>query len=232
MPIGRTRQVAAALVALLALAASACSSGHPAASDAGKAVRSASVTARSPAASSSPSPSSSAAEITSGGGLIWPPFGKNAIVEISSYLPADPSLRQAVIAAKNFQLAFLYAEYTGGQDNQWQQYVGSQALVQQVGQGLSQPDVTTESYTGTIVISDMNASIVQGGASVGQCWNDAGASNTSLSTGAVLPASEQNTTDENYLFQVYELEMYGGQWKLSDITPPMYYPTASWCKPS
>jgi hypothetical protein len=225
MTTRRTRQVTAALAALLTLAASACSSGHAATGGAAKATHS-------PAASSSPSPSSSAAEITSGGGLVWPPFGKNVVIDMSSYLPSNPALRQAVIATKEYLLTILYSDYTGGQDHRWQQYVGSQTALQQRDQVNSQPDVTTESFTGTVVIWAMTANISQGVAYVDECYDTAGAFNTSLSTGAVLPASEQNTTDENYSYQSYELEMYGGQWKLSAFGPAIYYPQASFCKPS
>jgi hypothetical protein len=232
MTTRRTRQAAAALAALLALAAAACSSGHSSTGDAAKAVRSAARAAHSAAASSSPSPSSSPAEITSGGQLIWPPFGKNAVVEISSYLPSDPSLRQAVLAVKDFLLAILYSDYVGGQDQRWQQYIGSQAVLQQLDQVNSQPEVTTESWTGTVVLWGMEANINQGTAFVSECFDTAGSLNTSLTTGAVLPASEQFTTDEHYSYESDELEMQGGQWKVTDIPPAIYYPAASFCKPS
>lgn len=226
-----TLPVAAALAALLALAASACSSGHTATGTAAKAQPSAVHATHSPAASSAPSPSSSPAEITSGGGLSWPPFGKNVVVEMSSYLPADPALRQAVIVTKDYLLAITYSDYTGGQDTRWQQYTVGHAL-QVMNQVNSQPNISTESFTGTVLIWQMSASISQGVAHVNECLDTAGALNTSLSTGAVLPASEQFTTDQNYQYQDFELQMYSGQWKISDFGPSTNYPTASFCKPS
>src|SRR6185437_5907264 len=43
--------------------------------------------------------------------LHWPPFGHGVHIAMPGWLPADPHQAPAVIAAKNFLLAFLYAEY-------------------------------------------------------------------------------------------------------------------------
>jgi hypothetical protein len=47
-----------------------------------------------------------------GGALARPPFGRNVRVEMSGWLPASRRQARAVIAAKNFELAYLYSEYT------------------------------------------------------------------------------------------------------------------------
>ncbi len=43
-----------------------------------------------------------------------------------AWLPADRGEVPAVITAKNFLLAFLYAEYKGNQDRRWAIYVTGQ----------------------------------------------------------------------------------------------------------
>ena len=63
------------------------------------------------------------------------------------WLPADRGEAPAVVAAKNFLLAFLYAEYRGNQDDRWTKYV-SGAVLGALKANLSEPSVTTESFTG------------------------------------------------------------------------------------
>ena len=49
-------------------------------------------------------------------GDVMPPFGKNVHIDMTTWLPANASLAQAVLTDKDYELAYLYAEYTGGQD--------------------------------------------------------------------------------------------------------------------
>src|SRR5439155_4596195 len=51
------------------------------------------------------------------------PFGSNVHILMPAWLPADRGEVPAVITAKNFLLAFLYAEYKGNQDHRWAIYV-------------------------------------------------------------------------------------------------------------
>ena len=81
------------------------------------------------------------------GPLEWPPFGRHVHIVMPGWLPADPGEAPAVIAAKNFLLAFLYAEYRGNQDDRWTGFA-SGAVVGALKANLSQPSVTTESFTG------------------------------------------------------------------------------------
>src|SRR5262245_50847652 len=71
-------------------------------------------------------PSSSRLAQTASQRVTWPPFGSNVHVIMTDWLPVDRSEVPAVITAKNFLLAFLYAEYKGNQDRRWAIYVSGQ----------------------------------------------------------------------------------------------------------
>ena len=46
-------------------------------------------------------------------------------IDLTTWAPSSASQAQAVLTDKNYELAFLYAEYTGGQDTAWTSYVSS-----------------------------------------------------------------------------------------------------------
>jgi hypothetical protein len=171
----------------------------------------------------------------SGVSYVMPPFGKNVHIEMTSWLPANAAEAQAVITDKDYELAYLYAEYRGGQDQSWLSYVSSmmQSAVQQ---SLRASDVTTESFTGTISYFDMNVipdPLVRGDLDVSSCFDNAGSSNTNLSTGAVLPNT--GSPDSHYVRITDELRKdSGGQWQVVSSLPAVYYPDgeAAACKPS
>src|SRR5258708_21597845 len=73
----------------------------------------------------SPAATTSGAPQAGADSLVMPPFGKNARIVMSPWLPVSAGEARAVITAKNFLLAVLYADYTGGQDHRWLAYVGS-----------------------------------------------------------------------------------------------------------
>jgi len=164
-----------------------------------------------------------------------PPFGKNARIVMTPWLPASTTEAPAVITAKNFLLAVLYADYTGGKDHRWLVYVGSSLVRNGMTSTLAAPSVTTESFRGTIRIWRMSAVLGTYGKntiSVTECFDSARALNTSLSTGKVLPAGQQNTTDQNYYSNTDVLARNGsGQWTVISIPPTIYYPEALECKP-
>ena len=58
-----------------------------------------------------------------GNSLTMPAFGKNVHVTMTNWLPPNASEAQAVLTDKNYELAYLYAEYTSGQDQSWMAYV-------------------------------------------------------------------------------------------------------------
>jgi hypothetical protein len=175
---------------------------------------------------------SSAGGVT-GVAYVMPPFGKNVHVEMTSWLPASTPQAQAVLTDKDYELAYLYAEYRGGQDQSWVSYVSPvmQAAVQQ---SLRATDVTTESFIGTISYFDMRVipdPLVHGDLDVSSCFDNASSSNTNLSTGAVLPDS--GPADSHYVRITDELRKNSaGQWQVVSSLPAVYYPRAEECKPS
>ena len=163
--------------------------------------------------------------------LVMPPFGSNVHIEMTSWLPGNAAEKQAVITDKDYELAFLYAEYKGGQDQSWVSYV-SPAMQPAVTRALKAQNVTTESFTGTIRYFKMRVipdPLVPGDLDVSACFDNAGSSNTNLTTGAVLP--DTSTPDSHYVRTTDELRKNSaGQWQVVS-TLLVYYPTARECKP-
>jgi hypothetical protein len=178
------------------------------------------------------------ASAPSGGGaaglttVTMPPFRGNVHIEMTSWLPGDPELNVAVTVDKDYQLDYLYAEYTGGRSQSWMDEV-STAMDQTLQSALAQPSVTTESFTGTIRIFDMFVipdPTIKGDVDVSGCVDAAGARNTSIKTGAVLPG--QTVTDQDYYHFTNELApITGGGWQVVEDYPVSYYPQARECKP-
>jgi hypothetical protein len=164
--------------------------------------------------------------------VVMPPFGQNAHIVLTSWLPKNASLAQAVLTDKDYELAYLYAEYTAGQAESWTSYV-SPTMEAQVRQVLSGSDVTTESFMGTIRIFGMTAirdPAIPADVDVSACFDNAQAVNTSLGTGAVLAG--QSPSDSNYYRYTDELApTSSGQWRVVSDYPRAYYPRAKECKP-
>ena len=106
-------------------------------------------------AASSPTsaPSAPAGPLT----LVRPPFGRNAHVLMTPWMPGRPGEKAAVMAAKDFVLAVLYADYTGDRDQRWRSYAASARVRTGLAQTLHVPSVTTESFTGTVRFWRMRA---------------------------------------------------------------------------
>jgi hypothetical protein len=172
------------------------------------------------------------AQQTGPGAVIMPPFGKNAHVVMTSWMPKTASLGQAVLTDKDYELAYLYAEYTGGQSYDWTSYVDA-AMETQIRGVLAGQDVVTESFKGTIKIFDMTVihdQVIPADVDVSACFDNAQAVNTSLSTGAVLPG--QAPSDDNYYRYSDELApTSSGQWQVVSAYQRIYYPQAKECKP-
>jgi hypothetical protein len=164
--------------------------------------------------------------------VVMPPFGKNAHIVMTSWRPQDAALLQAVLADEDYRLAYLYAEYTGGQSQAWTSYV-STAMATALASSLTAKQVTTESFKGTITFFDMsvmNDPTIPKDVDVSACVDSAGAENTDLSTGAVLPS--QPRPDSDYYRYTDELApVGGGQWQVVADYQPIYYPQAKECKP-
>jgi hypothetical protein len=173
-----------------------------------------------------------AATSTGPDSVVMPPFGKNAHITMTSWLPKTAGLTQAVLTDKDYELAYLYAEYTGGAAQSWTSYVNP-TMEAQVRQVLSEPDVTSESFKGTIKIFGMRAvrdPSIPADVDVSACFDNAGAVNTSLSSGAVLPG--QTVSDRNYYRYTDVLApTSAGQWQVVSDYQLAYYPQAKECKP-
>jgi hypothetical protein len=173
-----------------------------------------------------------ASDAATSGGYTMPPFGKNAHIDMTSWLPTDASQAQAVNVDKNYELAFLYAEYRGGQDQTWVNYV-TPVMRKAVQQSLQATDVTTESFKGTIKYFDMSVipdPLVKGDLDVATCFDNAGSSNTDLKTGSVIP--DTGSPNSHYVRIADELRKdSAGQWQVTSSLPAIYYPQAAQCKP-
>jgi hypothetical protein len=169
---------------------------------------------------------------TSSQQVTWPPFGPNVHVVMTSWLPADPGKIPAVITAKNFLLAILYAEYRGNQDDRWKTYAAS-SVTGTLSSELAKPAVTTESFTGTIRFSQMSAfsdPVVPGAVDVAECFNNAGSASVRLHGGKVIP--DRTPADQHYFRNTDAIAKdASGQWHVVTIYPVVYYPQAAECKP-
>jgi hypothetical protein len=175
-------------------------------------------------------PSASRLAQTASQQVTWPPFGSNVDVIMTAWLPADRSEVPAVITAKNFLLAFLYAEYKGNQDHRWAIYVTGQ-VSGALASDLSQPGVTTESFTGTIRFSQMRAfpdPSMPGAVAVSECFSNARSANVGLHTGQVIP--DTTPPDQRHYRNTDVLVAdRGGRWHVVSVYPVIYYPQAKEC---
>jgi hypothetical protein len=175
-------------------------------------------------------PSSSRLARTASQKVTWPPFAGNVHVVMPAWLPADRSEVPAVITAKNFLLAFLYAEYKGNQDDRWAIYVTGQ-VSGALAVDLSQPDVTTESFTGTIRFSQIRAfqdPSLAGAVDISECFSNAQSVNVGLHTGKVIP--DTTPPDQHHYRNTDVLAAdRGGHWHVVSVYPVIYYPQAKEC---
>ncbi len=185
--------------------------------------------ADSTAPSAVPSSSAPATTLT----LVRPPFGHNAHVLMTPWMPGRPSERAAVMTAKDFVLAVLYADYTGDRDQRWRSYIASARVRTGLADTLHVPSVTTESFTGTVRFWRMHAVREgHGKVLVTECVDTLGARNTSLSTGKILPPGQQTKHDDNfYLNSDVLAKERSGRWGVVSIPNTVYYPQAQECKP-
>jgi hypothetical protein len=166
-----------------------------------------------------------------GGPLAWPPFGRNVHIVMPGWLPPDHGQVPAVIAAKDFLLAFLFAEYTGNRDQRWLAYAKGD-VVSALRANLAEPSVTKESFRGTIRFSQFRAfadSQTQGAVDVSECFNNAHSVNTSITTGK--PVSDNTPPDQHYYRNTDVLAKgRDGHWRVTQVYPVIYYPQAKECK--
>ena len=214
------RVLGAALLAATVLAAAACSAAGPSAAT------------FTPGGGMSAAGAGQASDAAAPGGYVMPPFGTNVHVDMTSWLPANTAQAQAVNTDKDYELAYLYAEYKGGQDQSWVNYVSS-VMQTAVQQSLQAADVTTESFVGTVKYFDMSVipdPLVKGDLDVSTCFDNAGSSNTDRTSGKVIP--DTSAPDSHYVRIADELRKdSAGQWQVVSSLPAIYYPQAAQCKP-
>jgi hypothetical protein len=165
-------------------------------------------------------------------GVVMPSFGSNAHIVMTGWLPSNAHLAQAVLTDKDYELAYLYAEYTGGQSGDWATYVSS-AMAPTLESALSAQQVTTQSFKGTIRFFDLTVRSAPDGrvnVDVSGCVDTAQAVNTELTTGAVLPGQSPSNTDY-YRYTDELAPKAGGYWQVVANYQPIYYPQAKECKP-
>jgi hypothetical protein len=167
-----------------------------------------------------------------GDSVTMPPFGKNVHIMMTSSLPPNATEARAVLTDKDYELAYLYAEYTGGRDQSWTAYV-SPTMQTEVQTTLSQASITTESFTGKIRFFDMTAvpdPTVKGDLDVSACFDNSQSSNTSLQSGKVIP--DNVPADQHFYRYTDQLAKDStGTWKVISDLPPVYYPRVKECKP-
>ena len=175
-------------------------------------------------------PSSARLARTASQKVTWPPFGSNVRVVMPAWLPADRGEVPAVVTAKNFLLAFLYAEYRGNQDRRWAIYVSGQ-VSGALASVLAQPGVTTESFTGTIRFSKMRAfpdPSLAGAVDVSECFSNARSANVGLHTGQIVPDTTPPGQHHYRNTDVLARDR-GGHWHVVSVYPVIYYPQAKEC---
>ena len=163
--------------------------------------------------------------------LAWPPFGPGVHIVLPGRLPGAHSQTRAVIAAEDFLLAYLYAEYRGNQDDRWSTYVWG-PVRSALESNLAVPSVTTESFTGTIIFSHLSAfpdPTEPGAIDVSECFDNARSANTSLTTGKIVP--DHAPANQHYYLNTDVLALRNGQWRVISVPPVIYYPQARECKP-
>ena len=163
--------------------------------------------------------------------LTWPPFGPDVHIVMPGWLPADRGEIPAVITAKNFLLAYLYAEYKGGTDQRWASYVAGDVATA-LRSDLAAPGVTTQSFTGTIRFSLMDAfpdPSVNGAVDVSECFDNAHSANVGLHSRQVIP--DRIPPGQHYYRNTDVVARgAGGQWHVIGVYPVIYYPQAKECK--
>jgi hypothetical protein len=189
---------------------------------------------KSASAASSPGPTSSAPSATGSESLTFPPFGKNAHIDMTSWLPANASEIRAVTTAKDFLLAVLYADYKGGRDHRWARYASSQKVKTGLASTLAQPGVTTESFRGTIRFWHMSALAVYGSEGNGRghrVRRQLACPQHEPDHRKGPPRRKQTPRDQNFYSNSDVLAKdSSGHWRVISIPPTIYYPQALECK--
>ena len=186
-----------------------------------------------PGAGAGPGPSASGlpGPVTGAAPLTRPPFGANVQVSYRAAEAREPALAAALTADGDFELAYLYAQYTGGRDVRWTVYASPRAASRFRGD-LARPSVTRHSFRGRVRYFAIRAypdPATHGAVDVTGCFDDAGAVTTSLRTGQ--PDGPAVPANQHYFRYTDIVARRGGHWVVIGNYPALYYPQAKECKP-
>ena len=164
--------------------------------------------------------------------LAWPPFGPDVHIVMPGWLPPAPataarrSSRPRISCSRSSTRNTAGIRTTGGRG-----YV-SGPVRGALESNLAEPDVTTESFTGTIIFSHLSAfpdPTEPGAIDVSECFDNARSANTSLATGKIVP--DHSPANQHYYLNTDVLALRNGQWRVISVDPVIYYPQARECKP-
>jgi hypothetical protein len=183
------------------------------------------------AGSAAARPSASSSGGTGADGFVMPPFGSNVQVHMTDWIPPSSAAPvPAVVAAKNYLLAFYYAQYVGNKDGRWTAYVSGTAQPA-IAKALDVPAVTAESFTGALTFPQMTAAAdprISGAVDVSACVDAFHMTDTSLATGKALTRQPPVNQD---IYQTTTIMAQGsnGGWYVIGINDPVFYPIARGC---
>lgn len=221
-PVRTVRVFAIAISALVTGGLTACGTSSPATFHPGASAGS---------ANADPATSAPAGSGASAAGLIKLPFGSNVRIVMPAFTPGSPDIAP-VRTAQDFLLAFLYSEYRGGADHRWEAYTAGVAHRGLLA-SMSQPDVTTESFKGTITFSHVRVfpdPSRHGAVDVSECFDNSHSKNTRLKSGRVL-ADHTPRNQHFYRNTDVLVRNSSGRWHVVEVYPVVYYPRAKECKP-
>lgn len=162
------------------------------------------------------------------------PFGAGVHFQFQTSLPTDPDEQAAVIADRDFQLAYYYAIYSGGASKAVYQYIPSPstAIRTDVFDSISSQRGTT--FTGTLLIYRTTVETTPGASddlTVTSCYDSAKQTTLYRSTGEPLPGQNQIPQDNMFTESDTWMPVNGG-WELAGIVHETYpHGVAKGCYP-
>jgi len=175
-----------------------------------------------------------AASTTASTATVSFPFGADVHFQFQTPLPGDPDEQAAVVADRNFQLAYYYAIYSGGSSKAVYQYIpaSSTSIRTDVFTSVSSQRGTT--FTGTLLIYRTTVSATPGASgdlTVTSCFDSAKQTTLNRSTHQPLPGQNQIPQDNMFTESDTWMPVNGG-WKLSAIVHQTYpHGAAKGCYP-
>jgi hypothetical protein len=163
-------------------------------------------------------------------GVVMPPFGGKVVVRFTGGLPGGAA-RAAAAIGSNFELAYLYAQFTAGKDTRWKAYTSPEAAsVYQT--DLASPSVTGHSFRGIVHFSRIRAVRDRQSPAaydVSGCDDISAVILTNLRNGK--PLRDALPADQHYMRYTDVVAQVSGRWVVITSKGTVYYPQARECKP-